>query len=195
MREQFKAKICPPRCSRGSRCSKKTKKFPIRRCKKNSNIKKLNSTKKKSPSPKSPSPKKMTYARFYDISGKVKLEKEEYHYVKKDVMDLINKRIIKEINSDKKYKFGDIIFTDDKGYVSQPFAIIYEKNGKLDYITDDHAYDLPSDKRISSKLKANNIKYNKFFEELEKANLLNLFTEDEESIPEEWASLGYCLKY
>jgi hypothetical protein len=138
MKEEYKRRVCPPRCPTGSTCPRKTKANAKRRCIKNKTSKKK-VTKKALPN---------EYANFYNISDNLGRWTSHSAYEKK---------INTLINSDKKYKLGDILFTaDDKPF---EFCIINEINGKLVIEYADRPVNLPF--MILSKIVNNNIKYNK----------------------------------
>ena len=149
MKEEFKKRVCPPRCPNGSRCTRKTKANANtkRRCNKNKTSKKKITKKIENASPKA-----TEYAKFYNISENLGRWTSHAAYEKK---------IISFVNSDTKFKLGDILYTADEPH---QFCILDEINGKLVLKYADEPYDLPF--VIMSKIVNNNIKYNKVLSKL-----------------------------
>ena len=199
MKETFKRRRCPPRCSKGSRCDRKTKKNKTRRCQ--PIIKKLKQTprsNKSTPSPKklkqtprsnksTPPPKMSRYAKFYNIADKVELStKEQLKLSSKKIKEKVHNNIISELNSSNKYKIGDILFIGDD---ETPFAIVDEKNGKFTFAVHENPENLPFG-RMLNKVKEHNVKYQKIFES-ELGNLRELFIPvDEEDIIDAYKNEG-----
>jgi hypothetical protein len=163
MKDVYKRRKCPPRCPKSFRCDRKTKNRKTRRCnpfiKKSSLTKKLkrNVSVKKSLSPKS-SPKMTRYAKFYNIGAIVEVH-NQIDLSRKQVEEKFNNNINNELNSNDKYKIGDILFTGGENF---PFAIVDEKDGKLTFKVNDNSENLPWS--IMPKVMANHIKYQKLFE-------------------------------
>ena len=191
MKETFKQRRCPPRCSKGTRCERKTKKPKTRRCqpfikkskktqRSNKSVSPAKKMKQTPQSNKSTSPSNMVrYAKLYNIGDKVGLSsKEQMKLSSKKIKEKVHNNIMSELNSSSKYKIGDILFIGDD---DTPFAIVDEKNGKISYAVNDKPENLPFGSMLR-KVKEDKVKYQKMFES-ELGNLREVFVPvDEEEI-------------
>jgi len=117
------------------------------------------------------------YAKFYDIADNVELSIDEKQLPILERRDIFRNKIRNELNSDNKYKVGDILFIDDDDY---PFAIVDEENGTLTFALNDNPEYLPFG-RMLNKVKAHNVKYQKIFENVnELGEFRELFISDDE---------------
>jgi len=124
------------------------------------------------------------YANFYNIADEIELSRDETIKLSPDKRQKkIDNNIINELNSNNKYKIGDIIFT---GNDISPFAIIDEtSDNKLTFVLNDISVNLPFGPMLS-KIKINNIKYQKILDN-ELGYLRELFINgDEEEIIDEY---------
>ena len=104
MKETFKHRRCPPRCSKGTRCDRKTKKTKTRRCqpfikkskktqRSNKSVSPAKKMKQTPQSNKSTSPSNMVrYAKLYNIGDKVGLSSKEQ-------MKLSSKKIKEKVHN------------------------------------------------------------------------------------------------
>ena len=116
-------------------------------------------------------------ANFYDISENIELSKADNRNLSpKETINKFHTNIINELNSNSKYKIGDIIFLGEK------FAIVDQTLDKLNYVLGDHPVNLPFGS-ILSKIQENNIKYKNMYDILRSDSLYELFIDgDEEEI-------------
>jgi len=119
------------------------------------------------------------YAKFYNIGDKVELSNDEYMELSsKQIKEKFHNNITSELNSNNKYKIGDILFIGDE---RSTFAIVDEKNGNITFALNDNPENLPFGSMLP-KVKLHKVKYQKIFES-ELGNLRELFIPcDEEDI-------------